>query len=88
MIIDVNHRLLAEQIVEVMAERGFAVLAPVPDTLLDADQVRALLGKNGRMLSYPTLKKMEQAGRLTPLPGDDGRRVYFSKNQVDKLLGK
>lgn len=86
--VEINYRLLAEHLVRVMFDQGLLIPAPVPDVIIDADHVRALLGKRGRMLSYATLKKMIDNKRLTPLPGEDGRRIYFSQKQVNQLLGK
>lgn len=87
--VDINHRLLAEHLIDVLAERGLVIAPPTPDSLIESDQVRRLLGRApGRPLSYPSLKGLIEKGELHPAAGPDGRKLYFSRKEVENLLGK
>ena len=85
--VDLDYRVLAEHICDVMAERQLFMAGKAPDTLLDANQVRALLGRApGRPISYATLRKHVAQGHLTPQPGDDRRVLYFRRDEVERMI--
>ena len=87
--VHIDHALLARLIVEEQKNQGLVIVGPAPDTVMEASEVMAALGRGpGRPMSYPTLQKRIVEGHLHPIPGDDRRRLYFQRSEVEALLGK
>lgn len=87
--IDIDYRVLAEHICDVLEERNLSVTGRPPNTVIDAYQARILLGRApGRPLSYPSLRKLIQQGHLTTVPGEDRRMMYFMRADVERLMVK
>lgn len=85
--LDIDHDLLSRLIVEQMKAQNLVVVGPPPNILLEAQQVLVLLGRApGRPMSYPTLQKMVAQGMLTPVPGEDKRKLYFQRAEVERLI--
>jgi len=85
--VDIDHHLLSQLIVEQMKAQNLVVVGPPPNILLEAQQVLALLGRGpGRPMSYHTLQKMVAQGMLTPVPGEDKRKLYFQRAEVERLI--
>lgn len=87
--LDLDYPHLAALIVDELAARRLVIASPEPDTVIEAEEVRGLLGRGpGRPMSYPTLHKLVSAGKLHAIDGPDRRRLYFSRAEVEFLLAK